>query len=330
MKCLLTPLWVVLAYSVTACATDTTPPEDDDSVADDDTAGDDDDAAADPAEEKDIPYPPPEGGDPDLALLDIYYQPDGQPRGLLVFVHGGSWVSGDKENLAEAPDLVPWFLGRGYVVAAVNFRLASTQGGPQEVTCADQATDIAHALAWLRDHGADYGVTEPATVLMGYSSGAHLVALLAADERYLDGVGMSHTDLAGVMSFDVHAYDVPYALELMQGSVVEDNIPLIEYLFGDTEEAQREGSPSAYVASAAVPPSLILSAEPSLEEVGSHGHVAGLASQRHADLLLSHGREATWIHYDEESHSSLVLDFGGGDDGPTEAVADFLGVNGAP
>ncbi len=310
---LLAPLaWLLLAAGA-ACA----------AAPDDDPTPDDDPPVA-PVTELDLPYPPPPGGDAAMSLLDLYHQPDGEPRRLLVFVHGGSWVGGDKGNLALAEDLVPWFLERGFVVAAPNFRLASPPAEGHAVTYAEQATDVAYALAWLRDHGADYGVTEPGAVLLGYSSGAHLVALLAADERYLASAGLSHGDLAGAISFDVHAYDVPYALQLMEGSVVENNIPLIEHLFGDTEEQQRIGSPSTYVAGTAVPPSLLVSAEPSAE-VGSHGYITAQATQAHAARLQAAGREATWVHYDGETHSSLVMDFGQPGDGPTAAVEDFLG-----
>jgi acetyl esterase/lipase len=44
---------------------------------------------------------------------------------------------------------------------------------------------------------------------MGHSAGAHLVALLATDERYLARVGLSQADLAGVLPIDGAAYDVP-------------------------------------------------------------------------------------------------------------------------
>jgi arylformamidase len=256
------PLLAVMYTLTGACA----PP---------DSAATDSEPATHPVTAWDLAYPPPVGGDASMSTLDLYYQPDDTPRRLLVFVHGGSWVGGDKSNLSSAPDLVPWFLERGWVVAAPNFRLASPLGQPPEVSYGEQCSDIAHAIAWLDEHGAAYGVTEPGMTLMGYSSGAHLVALLATDQRYLEGAGLSRADLAAVMSFDVHAYDVPYALELMEGSVVEQNIPLIEHLFGETEDEQRVGSPTSYLEEA-VPPSLVVSAEPAAEQ-GSHGWITSRA-----------------------------------------------------
>ncbi len=257
-----------------------------------------------------------------MSTLDLYYQPDGAPRRLLVFVHGGSWVGGDKSNLSSAPDLVPWFLERGWVVAALNFRLASPLGQAREVSYGEQCADIASALAWLVEHGGEYGVSEPGVTLMGYSSGAHLVALLATDHRYLESAGLSGADLTEVMSFDVHAYDVPYALELMVGSEVEDNIPLIEHLFGASEDEQRLGSPTSYLGNA-VPRSLVVSAEPSAEE-GGHGWITMLTGSAYVEQLAMAGHVARWQHYDDETHATLVLDFGADGDEPTALVEEFL------
>lgn len=288
-----------------------------------DTAPADSTPPAQPVTEREIAYTVPDGGDASMATLDIHYLPDGQPKRLLVFVHGGSWVGGDKSNLELAGDFVPWFLDRDWVVAAPNFRLASPVGQELELSYAEQVTDIAHALAWLGEHAADYGVTEPGAVLLGYSSGAHLVALLAADQRYLQAVGLDTSALAGLVSFDVHAYDVPYALELMQGSQIEKNIPLIEHLFGSSEEAQRLGSPSSYAAKADMPRSLVVSAGSSKVE-GSHGYITSLTGSAYVDLLQTAGHEATWQHFDDESHESLVMDFGADGDEPTALVEAFL------
>jgi acetyl esterase/lipase len=276
-----------------------------------------------PTEAINLAYPPPPGGNQALSRLDLYYRPDGGPKRLAVFVHGGSWVSGDKSNLRSAASFVPWFEERGYVVAALNFRLASPMGQPLTVSYAQQAADIAHALAWLDEHGGEYGVSETGMVLVGYSSGAHLVALLAADQHYLADAGLSAACLAAAISLDVHVYDVPFALQLMQGSEIEQNIPLIQHLFGQTSQQQLLGSPSAYASVAPVPPSLLVSVEPSAEP-GSHGYITAACSQRHQELLTSTGHTATWQHFDNETHSSLIMNFGAAGDGPTAAMETFL------
>ena len=47
-------------------------------------------------------------------------------------------------------------------------------------------------------------------------------------------------------------------------------------------------------------------------------------AQQHGELLVACGHQATWVHYDDETHSSLVLDFGTTGDEPTEEVGSFF------
>ncbi len=326
---------VTLALAMAGCpnAADTHQPGDTDPSGDTDQAGDTDqpgDTASpytgpDVVADRDLVYPLPSGGNAASSTLDVYYRPDGGPKRLVLLVHGGSWVSGDKENFdIAAPDLIPWWVERDYVVVAVNFRLASPPGGPLEVGPMDQAMDIANALRWIEDHAADYGITEAGAVLLGFSSGAHLVALLGADGQYLETAGLGEEYVAATISLDVHAYDVPYALGLMPGSVVEANIPLIEHLFGDTEAEQLEASPIGYV-DGFVADALLITAEPSPQEVGSHGYIASSVTERYAAALQLAGQMAVTHHWNDETHSALVLDFGAEGDAPTVAVEAFLG-----
>ena len=67
----------------------------------------------------------------------------------------------------------------------------------------------------------------------------------------------------------------------------------------------------------------VRSADPSAVP-GSKGYIAAQASQNYAQLLTGWGHEATWIHFDNETHSSLVFNFGTTGDAPTDAVGAFL------
>lgn len=272
----------------------------------------------------DLAYEPPPGVTSELATLDVYLLPDGEPKPLVVLVHGGSWVGGDKDSFdTAAPDFIPWWTDRGYVAAAVNFRLATPLGQPQQVAPTDQARDIAHALAWLVENAEEHEIAAEPVVLVGYSSGAHLVALLGANGEYLTEAGLDESRVRATVSLDVHAYDVPFALQLMVGSTVEQNIPLIEHLFGDTEEAQLVGSPIAYT-DGDVPPAMLVSVEPSPEDVGSHGYIVSQAAERYAQALLDAGHVAETFHDSAETHGTLATGFGADDDPVTEAVGAFL------
>ena len=272
----------------------------------------------------DLAYDPPPGVDGGSATLDLVRRANAEPQPLVLLVHGGSWVAGDKSNFRDAaPDFIPWWLGRGHVVAALNFRLATPLGADLEVGPMDQTRDIAHALAWLHANAAAYGIDPRRTIAVGYSSGAHLVALLGADGRYLEEAGLPEDRVTATVSLDVHAYDVPFALERMAGSVVEDNIPLIEHLFGTTETAQLEASPIAYV-HGYVAPALLVSVEPSPAERGTHGFIVSEAAARYAAALVGAGQVAETLHDSDETHASLAIGFGADGDRVTEAVGSFL------
>ena len=116
---------------------------------------------------------------------------------------------------------------------------------------------------------------------MGYSSGAHLVALLGADDTYVEAAGVPHERIAATISLDVHVYDVPYALSLMVGSDVAQNIPLIEHLFGSTEEEQMSASPIAFIDNG-VAPAMMVSVGPDPDQPGTHGYIVDQTAQHYA------------------------------------------------
>ncbi|MGB0592065.1 MAG: alpha/beta hydrolase fold domain-containing protein [Myxococcota bacterium] len=317
---------------VDAVAQYQTPPQGDDGHLDEQAMGDsaspegqaDVSATALTSALKGLRYTLPEGVNAEMATLDLYRRDDGLIRPLVVLVHGGSWVGGDKANFdVAAPDFIPWWLDRGYVVASVNFRLASKITEPQTVRPTDQASDIAHAIAWLISQGDVHKIAPDAVVLVGYSSGAHLVALLGADGRYLEAAGLAETVLKATVSLDVHAYDVPFALELMVGSVVEENVPLITHLFGETTDEQLLASPIHY-AKGWVAPALIVSVDTDPEVVGSYGYLVSQAAENYVSALTAQGHIASSYHDVSETHTSLAVGFGVASDGVTAAVGTFL------
>lgn len=270
---------------------------------------------------KDLAYTPPPGVESELATLDLYRVDDGRVRPLVLMVHGGSWASGDKAGFEDR--IVPWWLEQGYVAAAVNFRLASTRGQTPVVKPADQVRDVAAALAWLNSNADTYKIATEGVVLLGYSSGAHLVALLGTDERFLQGAGLRETLVDASISLDVHVYDVPFALSLMVGSVVEQNMPIIRHLFGDTEAEQLEGSPISYLDGWAAS-ALIVSVDEDPEVEGSYGYIVSNAAERYVAALEEAGHSADHIHDRTETHSSLVAGFGAPGDQVTERIKAFL------
>lgn len=147
------------------------------------------------------------GADP-MQTLD-FWKPtivDGKggtaPAPLVVFVHGGGWQRGNKDN-ATGRWKAEHYPGLGYGFASIDYRLVPA------ATVEEQAADVAAAVKALVDRADALGIDRSRIVLMGHSAGAHLVALVGTDERYLKAAGLSFADLAGVIPIDGAAYDVP-------------------------------------------------------------------------------------------------------------------------
>ena len=90
---------------------------------------------------------------------------------VLVEIHGGGWIAGDRR--LEARPLMAHMAARGWVCVSVDYRVGRTTTWP------DQIIDVNTALAWVREHIADYGGDPDFVAITGGSAGGHLAALAA-------------------------------------------------------------------------------------------------------------------------------------------------------
>lgn len=187
------------------------------------------------------------GRDP-LQVLDVWPAARAAgPAPLIVFVHGGGWKRGSKDNAAGSWKQVH-YPQQGYAYAAINYRLV-----PQ-ATVEQQAADIAAALKALLDRAGALGIDRSRVVLMGHSAGAHLVALVGTDEQYLRSAGLSFRDVAGVIPIDGAAYDVPR--QIAEGGRFMHNT--YAQAFGTDPARQRALSPTMQAAAPNAPAFLLL------------------------------------------------------------------------
>ncbi len=137
-----------------------------------------------------------------LQRLDLWTPQGARKAPLVMFVHGGGWKRGSKDN-AVSRALPAHLLAQGYAFAAIDYRLVP------DASVEQQAADVAAALAALLARSDSLGIDRGRVVLMGHSAGAHLVALVGTDEQYLRAAGLSFADIDGVIPNDGAAYDVP-------------------------------------------------------------------------------------------------------------------------
>jgi acetyl esterase/lipase len=148
--------------------------------------------------QKDISYTAGDPADAAKHKLDLYLPKDKKNFPVLVFIHGGSWRSGDRSNY---PALGNRFAKAGIGVAIPSYRLMPKNPHPAQIE------DTAAAFAWVYKNVAQYGGDANRIYLAGHSAGGHLVALLALDPAYLDKYDVPLSAIKGVAALS-GVYDV--------------------------------------------------------------------------------------------------------------------------
>ena len=105
--------------------------------------------------------------------LDVLVRRSDPPTAgpVLVYIHGGAWVIGDKRE--QGVPMMQELAARGWVCVAINYRLSP------KATWPDHVVDCKLALAWVREHIAEYGGDPSFLAVSGGSAGGHLSALVA-------------------------------------------------------------------------------------------------------------------------------------------------------
>jgi len=129
-------------------------------------------------------------------LLDVYHhssRPEGAP--VLIYFHGGGYRSGRKSFESRA--LLFRLASQGWVTVSANYRLRP------HADFFGHFTDAKRVIAWLRQHGHEYGADTSKLFLSGSSAGGHMSAIAALtqnDPRYQPGFEEADTSVTGVIS----------------------------------------------------------------------------------------------------------------------------------
>jgi acetyl esterase/lipase len=117
--------------------------------------------------------------------LDLYLPEKGAgPFPVVIWLHGGGWVRGDKANCHAAP-----LVARGYAAVSVNYRFLQHAAFPAQIE------DCKAAVRWLRANARKYHLDADHIAVMGASAGGHLAALLgvSGNVKELEG-SLGNTD----------------------------------------------------------------------------------------------------------------------------------------
>lgn len=133
------------------------------------------------AYELDVPYLETEHGQ---CVLDIVWNTKEGTAPLIVTVHGGGWMGGDKETFTPVQIALA---GEGYSVANINYDYVP------DVTITEQVEQVKAAIEYLVAHERQYEIDPTQIILIGYSAGGQLATLVtesfAAEESGIHILG---------------------------------------------------------------------------------------------------------------------------------------------
>jgi len=199
-------------------------------------------------ERLDVPYYP-EGHehDSELTRLNLVIPKGAENPPVLMWIGGGAWAYVDRhKEMALSRKIAQ----RGVLVISVGHRLSPallTETKREEgIQHPEHVKDLARAFKWVFDQAEAYGYSTKNIFVGGFSSGAYLSALLAADKRYLAEHDLSPANIRAIIPV-AGGYDIPeYRRLLVQADPSYDPNHIIP-VFGETNEQHVEASPITYI-----------------------------------------------------------------------------------
>jgi len=253
-------------------------------------------------------------------VLNLVVPTGAESAPLLMWIPGGAWAAGDRQR--EMP-IARALAASGVAVAVIDHRMSPGRWIHERfpetgATHPDHVQDAARAFTWLKRNVDDYGIDPKQLFIGGFSSGAHLSALMAMDSRWLEAAGASRNDVRAAIPVG-GGYDMnDYYEKIIEAFGQPRADQHVLGVFG-TEEALTAASPDQYLDTAKVP-MLVLS------EGDTYGYTALFEERVEAagkqDLI-------EFRHYRDETHRSLFEKLGSEGPGfaPFDAIVNYIQKN---
>jgi acetyl esterase len=234
-------------------------------------------------------------------ILDVYRSGQAANAPVVLFVHGGAFVRGDKDVTDEVYANVCYYFARhGYLAVNVEYRLAPESNHP------GGAEDLAGAIAWAKRSARDFGGDPERLFLVGHSAGATHVAAYAWDPN-----------------MPVRADPAVKGLVLISGRLRADarpdnpNAAAVRAYFGDDESLYEARSPVTYAAASQLPVFLAVAEyeNPLLDVYG--------AETLHR-IAVARGRAPRFLRLPRHNHISIVAHLNTEEDVLGSELRDFL------
>lgn len=229
--------------------------------------------------------------------LDLFLPKGARDFPVLLFVHGGAWLHGDKDfAFGFYGSLAKVYARQGIGVAVTNYRLSPAVKHPEHVK------DVARAFAYLHKNVAKHGGKPEQMFLCGHSAGGHLVALLTADESYLKEHKLTTRHIRGVIPIS-GVYSIPERI--------------FPQVFGTDAEGRRKASPVTH-ARKGLPPFLILYADKDLPGCDK------APSELFCKALKAKGTVAKTLEVAGSDHYRIIISAGSAGSKVSTAIVEFI------
>ena len=179
-------------------------------------------------------------------LLDLYRPPSSNaaaPWPTIVWVHGGAWRRGTRDNVP-----IESLTSHGFAIASVDYRLSPVARFPAQVH------DIKAAIRFLRANADHYGLDKQRFVIAGASAGGHLAALVGVSGGQLEGSVGKHSAESSAVSAIVSFYGASNLQTILSQSTphgLSVRVPALKLLLGDVPtqkpDIARLANPVAHV-----------------------------------------------------------------------------------
>lgn len=206
--------------------------------------------------------------------LDLY-TPKGTNIPVILYVHGGGWSGGNKENVSAKPI---FFTKNGYAFISINYRLHP------KASYEEMAQDVVTALRWVYENADTYHLDQEKINLMGHSAGGHLIMLVGTNPKYLQADNLSTDIIHSLVDLDG-----PVDLE----SFIQ-RLPSYKKVFGENRNEWAVASPITYAVRKQIPPSFLITRD------------QNAATLRFIDIVKRNRNEVSFYGYTNISHSDVT------------------------
>ena len=219
-------------------------------------------------------------------LLDLYRPKDAEGKlPVLLNIHGGAWVYGDKKVYAP---YCMYLAAQGFAVVNASYRLAPKNTFPAPLE------DVGAMVEWVVDHAEEYGLDLSNLFFVGDSAGAHLATAYTAvqlNEAYANdfpGIKVDERFIPKGLLLNCGVFDIEVEWK-KQGRALT---PFLTDLLGEkpTVESVKQMSPAQF----------ITSDFPSVHLTTSNGDFLRKHSYRLKEVLEKKSVEVVFKEYGEK------------------------------